>query len=276
MLTLASTGIEVPDDMPRENITEVKIVPARYGYEIFVVYKRAGFVSPDLSASHVKYAGIDLGVALLAMIACNDPLVRAAMVGAGYAAYLVRQGNYHISKAVSELPTDVHSSQHIRRLQQNNKNRMKSFMHLVSKRIIQWCLENEVGVLVVGDNRGWKQGVKIGRHNNRRFCKIPFSMLRDMLAYKAEKVGIVYLEQNESYTSKTSFLDEEDISKHNTYVGKRVMRSMFQSKDGIKIHADQNGALNIMRKSLGNDVFSKNKKLYARYPHNIPLQAQAA
>lgn len=97
MLTLASTGIEVPDDMPRENITEVKIVPARYGYEIFVVYKRAGFVSPDLSASHVKYAGIDLGVALLAMIACNDPLVRAAMVGAGYAAYLVRQGNYHIS-----------------------------------------------------------------------------------------------------------------------------------------------------------------------------------
>lgn len=92
-----------------------------------------------------------------------------------------------------------------------------------------------------------------------------------MLAYKCRHDGIEYVDQEEAHTSKTSFLDNEDICHHKTYVGKRVKRGLFVSADGTQINADVNGALNILRKCAG-DVFDSDRHQYAQNPRNIHLQ----
>ena len=56
------------------------------------------------------------------------------------------------------------------------------------------------------------------------------------------------LQQEESYTSKCSFLDGESICKHESYVGSRVYRGLFKTASGLLINADVNGSLNILRK----------------------------
>ncbi len=73
-----------------------------------------------------------------------------------------------------------------------------------------------------------------------------------MVKYKAQLNGIDVIQREESYTSKCSFLDNEEICKHEQYVGKRVKRGLFKSHDGRLINADLNGALNILRKEIPN------------------------
>lgn len=79
-----------------------------------------------------------------------------------------------------------------------------------------------------------------------------------MLKYKCGLAGIEYIETEESYTSKCSFLDMEDVCKHETYQGNRVCRGLFRSNDGSLLNADINGSYNILRKVAGNDIFVYN------------------
>ena len=88
----------------------------------------------------------------------------------------------------------------------------------------------------------------MGVRNNQTFVSIPHLQLIRMVQYKAQLAGIKVVLIDESYTSKCSALDNESIAKHNTYMGKRVKRGLFQSSKGIKINADVNAAMNILRK----------------------------
>ena len=105
-------------------------------------------------------------------------------------------------------------------------------------------------MLVIGYNKGWKQDTNIGKKNNQKFVSIPHLMLVQMIEYKCELAGILCVRQEESYTSKCSFLDREPICKKDKYFGRRVHRGLYKSSTGIKINADVNGSLNIMRKNL--------------------------
>jgi putative transposase len=78
-----------------------------------------------------------------------------------------------------------------------------------------------------------------------------------MLTYKAELVGIQVEVQEESYTSKASFLDLDPIPTHRlddetkyAFSGKRIGRRnrLYRTKDGHIICADVNGSYNILRK----------------------------
>ena len=73
-----------------------------------------------------------------------------------------------------------------------------------------------------------------------------------MITYKCTIEGIAVVITEESYTSKCSFLDNEDVKKHKNFKGKRVQRGLFKSEKGLLINADLNGALNILRKVIGN------------------------
>lgn len=98
---------------------------------------------------------------------------------------------------------------------------------------------------------GWKQNVSLGKRNNQNFVSIPFEMLISMLRYKSERQGLRFVEINESHTSKCSSFDLEPVCHHDTYVGRRVRRGLFKTRDGILINADINGSYNIMRKVKG-------------------------
>ena len=100
-------------------------------------------------------------------------------------------------------------------------------------------------------NDGWKQEVNMSKRNNQNFVSIPFETFISMLRYKSERQGLRFVEINESHTSKCSSLDLEEIKHHDSYVGKRVKRGLFRTKNGILLNADINGAYNIMRKVKG-------------------------
>ena len=143
----------------------------------------------------------------------------------------------------------------------DKRNRyIDTFMHTTSRAIVDMLIEQQIGKLVVGRNKGWKQEVNIGKTNNQKFVQIPFYMLQSKLKYKCEMAGIEYVEQEESHTSKCDALAMEDIGHHEQYAGVRKKRGLFQSSTGRYINADQNGALNILRKNIGNKEYKEKTK----------------
>jgi putative transposase len=133
----------------------------------------------------------------------------------------------------------------------NKRNRiLHNRFHKLSRKIVDYCIENNIGSLVIGYNNGWKQHLNLGKRITQQFVTIPYHKLLHMFQYKAEEVGIHVIIIPENYTSKCSFLDNEPIMKHDSYCGKRITRSWFQTRTGRLLHADVNGAYNILIKAL--------------------------
>ena len=138
----------------------------------------------------------------------------------------------------------------------NRNNKVNDYMSKVARKIINYCILNDIGTLVVGYNETFQRNANIGKKNNQTFLNIPYGKLRDKLEYLCELNGITYIKQEESYTSKASFFDMDEIPVYNddnpkmyVFSGKRIYRGMYQCADGKLINADVNGALNILRKS---------------------------
>jgi putative transposase len=146
------------------------------------------------------------------------------------------------------------SSRQLEALSMRRAEWMHDTFQKMSSRLIEWCLAHRIGTIVLGINRGWKQRAGIGTRNNQTFVGIPFYSLQMMIRYKAERAGILVEEQEESYTSKASFLDSDripvygDAVRDDAFSGCRIHRGLYKSKDGILINADINGAANILRK----------------------------
>ena len=133
---------------------------------------------------------------------------------------------------------------------------VKDYLHKTARFIVGYCLKNRISNICLGELKGIKQNIRMGKRNNQNFVNIPIQTLKQMITYKAQLVGIKVHEVDESYTSKCSSLDLEAIQKHNIYVGKRVKRGLFKGSNYV-LNADVNGALNILRKVVG-DGFIQN------------------
>ena len=144
------------------------------------------------------------------------------------------------------------NSRKIKQLTNKRNNKIKDYLHKASNKLVNHLVSNNVSKAVIGHNKEWKQDINIGKINNQNFVQIPFNMLIQMIAYKANLEGIEVIKREESYTSKCSFLDNESVCKHKTYSGKRIHRGLFKSKNGRLINADLNGALNILKKEIPN------------------------
>ncbi len=126
--------------------------------------------------------------------------------------------------------------------------KMEDFIHNTSRIFIDQCVADNIDTVVIGYNEGWKQNIGIGKINNQNFVGIPFLNLLRKIEYKAEDAGIRVIRTEESYTSKCSFLDDEEIRKQRIYSGRRIKRGLFRSSGGIELNADCNAAGNIGRK----------------------------
>ena len=139
----------------------------------------------------------------------------------------------------------------------DKRNRqVNDYMSKTAKKIINYCITNNIGTLVVGYNETFQRNTDIGRQNNQNFVNIPFGKLRSKLEYLCELNGIAFVKQEESYTSKASFWDKDVIPLYNAdnpqkyhFSGKRVKRGLYRTANGKLLNADVNGALNILRKS---------------------------
>ena len=136
-------------------------------------------------------------------------------------------------------------------------------MHKVSRFVVQFCLRNDLGTIVIGHNKGWKQNINFGKVTNQNFVNIPFNRLIQMIQYKAEEYGIKASVREESYTSRQSALDFDPLPDYDDEEAKKVkssgkrIRGLFVRSNGQKLNADVNGCLNIGRKELGDDWLKK-------------------
>ncbi len=119
-----------------------------------------------------------------------------------------------------------------------------------SRYLVNYLVSNRVNTLIIGYNKGWKQNINMTTDTNRRFCGIPFKRFIEILEYKCKVVGIKIILQEETYTSKCSFIDNENIGRKKVYKGKRIKRGLFKAQTGEYINADINGSYNIMKKAL--------------------------
>lgn len=138
-------------------------------------------------------------------------------------------------------------------------------MHKVTKKIVFWCVAEDVSNIVIGKNKGWKQKSNIGKVNNQNFIQIPHALLINYIKTLAEKIGMQVVETDESYTSKASFVDMDQIPTYKkdvniTYLfsGSRVKRGLYKDSLGNIINADLNGAGNIMRKVISDEDIKVN------------------
>lgn len=161
----------------------------------------------------------------------------------------------------------------------DRNNKVNDYMNKTARRIIDHCINNDIGTLVVGYNETFQRGSNMGKSNNQTFVNIPYGQLRSKLEYLCELNGIIYVKQEESYTSKSSFWDKDEIPVYNndnpkeyTFSGKRIHRGIYQCANGKCLNADVNGALNILRKS---NVVSL-EGLYSRGEVNTPVRIRIA
>ena len=166
--------------------------------------------------------------------------------------------NKEISRLKSCLSNNQKSSKQIKNLYNKRNNQLTDIFHKLSKRIVNLLVENKIGNLVVGYNKGWKDSINLGKRNNQTFVSISYEKLINYLKYKCEMIGINLIINEESYTSKCDSLALEEIKKHEAYLGKRIKRGLFQSSIGKLINADVNGSLNILRKVVNDsEIISK-------------------
>ena len=164
-------------------------------------------------------------------------------------------------------------------LYSSRNNKVNDYMSKTARKIINYCLENNIGTLVCGYNETFQRNSNIGKANNQTFVNIPFGKLREKLEYLCKLYNLRFVEQEESYTSKSSFFDMDilqkfEVDKPQTYsfLGKRIKRGLYQTSKGYILNADVNGALNILRKSNVVDL----EVLYSRGVVDTPARIRIA
>lgn len=161
----------------------------------------------------------------------------------------------------------------------DRNNKVNDYMSKVARKVIDYCVANDIGTLVVGYNETFQRSSKIGKQNNQNFVNISYGRLRSKLKYLCELNSIVFEKQEESYTSKASFWDRDDIPVYNAdnpkeyqFSGSRIHRGLYETAGGKTVNADVNGALNIMKKSNVVDI----NILYGRGEVDTPVRIRIA
>ena len=251
-LFLCPKGINLPIPTKVANPKQVRIVPSHNNFIIEVIYDAQERAPKSTS----KYAGIDLGVDNFATITFstqNNPLIIK-----GLELKSINQGyNRLISKAQELLPAPLKTSKPIHRLWSRRSWILKTKIHQMTAFLATLFDEMQIEKVFIGKNTGWKQNLPFGKKVKQRFAYLPYETFIEQLRYKCQLRGITVVVQEESYTSKASFLDNDNIpvygeTENPQFSGRRIKRGLYRSGNGQLINADVNGSYNILRKGLAN------------------------
>ena len=257
-LFLCPKGINLPIPTKVANPKLVRVVPDRNNFIIEVIYN----IDERAPKSTSKYAGIDLGVDNFATITFstqNNPLIIK-----GLELKSVNQGyNRLIAKAQELLPATQKTSQSIHRLWSRRSWILRTKIHQMTAFLATLFDEMQIEKVFIGKNNNWKQNLPFGKKVKQRFAYLPYETFIKQLQYKCKLRGVTVITQEESYTSKASFLDNDDIpvygeAENPKFSGRRIKRGLYRTGDGRLINADVNGSYNILRKGLMNNQQSFN------------------
>lgn len=293
-IKLSGFDIEIKTKINDFNIINcVRVVPHLGYYTIEIIY-----TTPDTEqlSNNDRYYSIDLGVNNLSTVTSNVKEITPFIINGKP----LKSINQYYNKKRSELRSklgykrdnngndildklgrkvQIKRSKRLDKLELKRNNKVNNYLHKASKEIVSSCKEKKVNTIIIGKNDNWKQDVNNGKRNNQNFVNIPHSRFIDMIKYKCEKEGINVILQEESYTSKASFLNLDYIPTYNendsteyTFSGYRKYRGLYKIKGENKsINADVNGSYNILRKAVPN-AFADGIEGIGVYPKVLTLK----
>ena len=252
--------IKIPQVLEDKKIKEIQIIP-KFNARFFEIQYTYEIQEENINLNTNNALAIDLGVNNLCTCVTN----------AGKSFIIdgkkLKSINQFFNKQNARLQS-IKDKQNIKRqteqqylISRKRKNRVNDYINKTCRYIINYCLTHDIGTLVIGYNQSFQNKANLGRKNNQIFTQLPFGKIREKLEYLCKRYNINYVLQEESYTSKASFFDNDELPIYNAdnpqtyeFSGKRIKRGLYQTKDGYLFNADCNGALNILRKSKAVDL----------------------
>ena len=268
--------ITFPERLADKKIKEVRIIPIFKGqyFKIQYVYEQA---EQNLNLSQDNALAIDIG---LENFATCITTIGTSFIMDGRKLKSINQ-YWNKRKAQLQSIADKQknkSTKLIRRITTKRNNRTKDYVRKTARYIVNYCINNNIGTIICGYNSDFKRSINLGKMTNQQFTQISFGSLREQLSSLCEQYGMRYIEQEESYTSKASFLDLDEIPVYNPeqpytgkFSGKRIHRGLYRYSDGRIANADLNGAANIMNKSKQNYDFVELCKGFLASPLRIRI-----
>ena len=232
------------------NLQQVRILPRNKHIVIEVVYN---YEVKKLKEDNGKYISIDLGLDNLATITNNcgiNPIIINGRKLKSENKYYNKQISHY--REIAKRLNGLDYTNRMNKLTIKRNNKITDLIHKASRRVIEYASSCDVNTIVIGNNKDWKRESKMSKKINQTFVGIPHQTLINQIIYKAENEGIRVVITEESYTSGTSFLDNELPIKENYNKSRRVHRGLFKSDKGKLINADVNGSYQIMRKVFPN------------------------
>ena len=271
--------IIIPPMLVGKKIKEIRIIPKAYArfFEVQYTYETE-CIQRNLNPNHAL--AIDLGINNLMTCATSKgkSLIidgrQIKSINQWYNKRNARLQSIKDKQKYGKKPTKQQRELYIK-----HNNRINDYLSKAAKKVIDYCIENDIGVLVLGYNDTFQRNTNMKKKNNQTFVHIPFGKLKDKLEYLCQLNGLRYVIQEESYTSQASFFDQDDIpvyEKNNPssykFQGTRTKRGLYKTGQNYKFNADVNGALNILKKS---NVVSL-EALYARGEVDTPMRIRMA
>nr|DAW47992.1 MAG TPA: putative transposase [Caudoviricetes sp.] len=252
--------IKIPKILEDKKIKQIKII-SKFNARFFEIQYTYEIQEEEIKLNTNNALAIDLGVNNLCTCVTN---IGKSFIVDGRK---LKSINQFFNKRNARLRS-IKDKQSIKRqtkqqylISRKRKNRVDDYINKICRYIINYCLSNDIGTLVIGYNQSFQCKVNLGKRNNQIFTQLPFGKIREKLEQLCKRYNINYILQEESYTSKASFFDNDELPIYNAdnpqtyeFSGKRIKRGLYQTKNNYRFNADCNGALNILRKSKAVDL----------------------
>lgn len=229
---------------------QIRFIPCNNFIKLEVIYE---VKEQKLKKDNKRYMSIDLGINNLCALSSN--VIKSQLISGKKIKQINHNSNKRKAYLQSKLKNKQYSTRLINKIFNKRNNKIHNYFHNISKYIVNQVVSNNINTIVIGYNKNWKQETNIGKVNNQNFIQIPYLKLINQIQYKAKLQGINVIIQEESYTSKASFFDNDFMPNYTDNItniqfsGKRIHRGLYKSTN-LLVNADINGSLNILRKYL--------------------------
>lgn len=230
-------------------LLQTRFIPKNNIYVMEIVYE---VEIPDIKQESRNICGIDLGLNNFATLTNNvgsKPIVINGKPIKSINQYYNKKLAHYVS--ILKIINNKDWSNRLNDISVKRFNKINNYLHKASKSVIEYCIGLKIDTIVIGNNLKWKQCINLGK-TNQGFVQIPYETFIKQIQYKAENIGIKVVITEESYTSGTSFIDDELPIKEFYNKSRRIKRGLFKSNSGELINSDVNGSYQIIKKVFPN------------------------
>lgn len=252
--------IKIPQVLENKKIKEIRIIP-KFNARFFEIQYTYEIQEENIKLDTNNALAIDLGVNNLCTCVANTG--KSFIIDGKKLKSINQLFNKQNAKlrSIKDKQNIIKQTKQQFLISRKRKNRVNDYINKACRYIINYCLSNDIGTLVIGYNQSFQNKTNLGKRNNQIFTQLPFGDIRIKLEFLCKRYNINYIMQEESYTSKASFFDNDELPIYNAdnpqtyeFSGKRIKRGLYRTKNNYLFNADCNGALNILRKSKAVDL----------------------